>query len=40
MLISKQYISPIAQQLILSDALVNQAFDEVSNSIIHNVSPG
>ena len=40
MLISKQYVSPVAQQLIHTNSLVRQAFDEVASSITNNVSPG
>ena len=40
MLISKQYVSPVAQQLIHTNSLARQAFDEVASSITNNVSPG
>lgn len=40
MLIVKKYISPLAKKLIENDPLVKQAYDEIADSIAHNVSPG
>ncbi len=40
MLIVKKYISPLAKKLIKNDPLVKQAYDEIADSIVRNVSPG
>lgn len=39
MLIVKKYISPVAEELMKNDSLAQQAYDEIVDSIIHNVSP-
>lgn len=40
MKITKFYISPVAQQLIQSNSLAKQAYNEVEQSILRNVIPG
>lgn len=40
MLIAKKYISPVAKELMKKDFLAKQAYDEIVDSIVHNVSPG
>lgn len=40
MKISQLYLSPKAQEMINKDSLARQAYQEVANSIIYNVTPG